>query len=358
MSISLISSKICEQIVNKNQVAFLAAFETDRLGSESRWRGPLLTTILLTFLEVWGRYEWAVSPPKRRTRMVLRTDGSAQEVGMRQLRLMNALTSSLVAIALGVIPAEAQDYGGVEKAPSIDWRPSYRRAVDEATREGKPLLVSVTATWCGPCRQLKQLTFTDSRVIDMVQSSFVPYLIDADEHPELVTGFGVEAFPTTMVIAPDLTILKRMSGFQSAGDLIANMAPLATTSIRNQHDSNEPVSALQPANAITFGFDGYCLVSILEESRVRRGAAEYSAEHRGQTICFRSEEHRQKFLADPEKYWPVANGQCLVSSREGASAGKGDPRLAVTWKGRIWLFSDRERQQRFIQSPFYYLNDL
>jgi len=292
--------------------------------------------------------------------MISRTDGSAQEVGMRKLRLMNALTSSLVAIALGVIPSEAQDYGGSEKAPSIDWRPSYRRSVDEAARDGKPLLVSVTATWCGPCRQLKQLTFTDSRVIDMVQSSFVPYMIDADEHPELVTGFGVEAFPTTMVISPDLTILKRMSGFQSAGDLIANMASLAnpSTSIRIQKGAAEPASALQPANAVTFGFDGYCLVSILEESRVRRGLEEFSAVHRGQTICFQSEEHRQKFLADPEKYWPVANGQCLVSSREGASAGKGDPRLAVTWRGRIWLFSDRERQQRFIQTPFYYVIDL
>ena len=296
--------------------------------------------------------------------MDLRTDGSAQEVGMRKLRLINALTNSLVVIALGVIPAEAQDYGGFEKAPSIDWRPSYRRAVDEATRDGKPLLISVTATWCGPCRQMKQLTFTDSRVVDLVQSNFVPYMIDADEHPELVTGFGVEAFPTTMVVTPDLAILKRMSGFQSAGDLIANMSSLANSSIsiRTQkevlRDSNEPVSALQPANAITLGFDGYCLVSILEESRVRRGSMEFLAEHRGQTICFQSDEHRQKFLADPEKYWPVANGQCLVSSREGASAGKGDPRMAVTWRGRIWLFSDRERQQRFIQTPLYYINDL
>jgi thiol-disulfide isomerase/thioredoxin len=299
-------------------------------------------------------------PTERKTRMILRTDGSAQEVGMRNLRLKNVLLKSLVAIALAVIPTEAQDYGGPEKAPSIDWRPSYRRAVDEAVRDGKPLLVSVTATWCGPCRQMKQLTFTDSRVIDIVQSNFVPYMIDADEHPELVTGFGVEAYPTTMVVAPDLTILKRMAGFQSAGDLVANVTSLssASTLVRTQKESDEPVSALQPANSITFGFDGYCLVSILEESRVRRGSAEFVAEHRGQMICFQSDEHRQKFLADPEKYWPVANGQCLVSSRESGSAGKGDPRMAVTWRGRIWLFSDRERQQRFIQTPFYYVNDL
>jgi YHS domain-containing protein len=206
---------------------------------------------------------------------------------------------------------------------------------------------------------MKQLTFTDSRVVEMVQSDFVPLTIDADEHPELVTGFRVEAYPTTFVVAPDFTILKRMSGFQSAGDLVGTLKSLAKSKISSKTEC-DAVSALAPANVVKFGFgfDGYCLVSLLEESRVLRGSAEFVAEHRGQTICFQSDEQRQKFLQNPEKYWPVANGQCLVSSREGSSAGPGDPRMAVTWRGRIWMFSDRQRQRRFIQSPFYYANEM
>jgi thiol-disulfide isomerase/thioredoxin len=285
------------------------------------------------------------------------TECSAQEVGMRKLWCKNALLSCLLALALAVIPAEAQDYGGSDNLSSIEWRDSYRRAADEAARDGKLILVSVTASWCGPCRQMKQLTFTDSRVVEMVQSDFVPLTIDADEHPELVTGFRVEAYPTTFVVAPDFTILKRMSGFQSAGDLVGTLKSLAKSKISSKTEC-DAVSALAPANVVKFGFDGYCLVSLLEESRVLRGSAEFVAEHRGQTICFQTDEHRTRFLSDPDKYWPMANGQCLVSSRDGASAGQGDPRMAVTWRGRIWLFSDRERQQRFIQAPLYYINEL
>ena len=279
---------------------------------------------------------------------------------MRKLRIKNPFVSSLMVVALAVLPAKAQDYGGFENAASIDWKMSYRQAADEAARDGKLLLVSVTASWCGPCRQMKQLTFTDSRVIQLVQTDYVALTIDADEHPELVTGFGVEAYPTTFVVSPDLTIVKRMSGFQSAGDMVTTLRSLANSAptVRLQRDESNAVSALDPANATKFGFDGYCLVSLLEESRVRRGSAEFVAEHRGLTICFLSDEHRRKFLSDPDKYWPVANGQCLVSSREGMSSGLGDPRMAVTWRGRIWLFSDRERQQRFIQAPLYYVNDL
>jgi thiol-disulfide isomerase/thioredoxin len=290
----------------------------------------------------------------------IENDCSAQEVGMRKLRCQNALLNTLMAVALSVLPAHAQDYGGTDSSSAIDWRSSYRRAADEASRDGKLLLVSVTANWCGPCRQMKQLTFTDSRVIELVRSDFVPLTIDADTNPELVTGFGVEAYPTTFIVAPDLTILKRMSGFQSASDLVGTMKSLVSSTPTSRLVRSEPpaVSALEPANAVKFEFDGYCLVSLLEESRILRGSSEFIAEHRGHTVCFQTEEHRNRFLQEPDKYWPMANGQCLVSSRESGSAGKGDPRMAVTWRGRIWLFSDRERQQRFIQTPHYYINEL
>jgi YHS domain-containing protein len=274
---------------------------------------------------------------------------------MRKLRFEQALCSGLLAVVLGIASAKAEDARGAAAARSIDWSSSYRNAADEAVRTGKPMLVRITATWCAPCQQMKQLTFADSRVVELTTSSFVPLLIDADANPDLVTSFRVEAFPTTLVVAPDLTILKRLKGFQSAESLVASLSQFGKP---QGSDSSDTVSALDVANEVKFGFDGYCLVSLLEETTVRKGSAEFVAEYRGQTVCFQSEESRQRFLAEPEKYWPVANGQCLVSSREGKSPGPGDPRMAVTWRGRIWMFSDRERQKRFIQSPSYYASEM
>lgn len=279
---------------------------------------------------------------------------------MGSLRFGRAVCNSLLMVALAYVTAEAQDYGGADSAPSIDWRTSYRRAVDEANRDSKPVLVRVTASWCGPCQQMKQLTFADSRVVELIKAEFVPLSIDADEHPELVSGFHIDAFPTTLIVAADLTIVKRFKGFQSADTLYSTLLPVVKSQAEQNalNEASQVASAVDPANRVKFGFDGFCLVSLLEETRARKGSPEFSAEHRGQTICFQSEEHRQRFQADPDKYWPVADGQCLVSSREGSMPGPGDPRMAVTWRGRTWMFSDRERQKRFIQSPLYYVNEM
>jgi YHS domain-containing protein len=280
---------------------------------------------------------------------------------MRKSKNVLAICTSLMGFALvGDFTIKAAEDKNVSLAASIDWGTSYQGAVDDAVQSGKSMLVRITATWCGPCQQMKQLTFNDSRVVKLTNSSFVPLLIDADQHPDLVAGFHIESYPTTLVVAPDLSILKKLKGFQSADSLLTHLTPLAQEQAADHaaSSSEETASALDPENAIRFGFDGYCLVSLLEETKVRKGNAEFSTEYRGQTVCFHTDENRQLFLSDPERYWPVANGECLVSSREGANSGQGDPRMAVTWRGKIWLFSDRECQKRFIESPFYYANEL
>ena len=252
----------------------------------------------------------------------------------------------------------------------LQWRKNYKQAADEARRRRRPILVKITASWCGPCRQMQQLTFTDERVRRRLRRDFILLELDADEQPDLIAGFHVEAYPTTLVVSSELKIVKRMTGYQSAGDLVSALELVKFTPDvpRDGNDLNQDdledsddsgaVSALAAVNTISLGFDGFCLVSLLDENRLRKGDASLTTEHRGQTVCFFSDEQRQKFLANPDRFWPVANGQCLVSSKEGRQAELGDPRVGVIWRGKLWFFSDRETQQRFLAMPNQYGGDL
>ena len=152
-----------------------------------------------------------------------------------------------------------------------------------------------------------------------------------------------------------------MTGFQSAGDLVTVLELVRIKDAPDEADDPDEmdaVSALSLVTSVECGFEGFCLASLLDDNKLRKGTAEFTTEHNGQIVCFHSDEHRQRFLADPARYWPVANGRCLVSSRDGGTVASGDPRVGVIWRGRLWFFSDRETQQRFIQTPYQYADRL
>lgn len=266
-----------------------------------------------------------------------------------------------VAISFANRPSAHADDHEVSR---LAWRTSYKQACEEAGRRKRPILVKITASWCGPCRQMQQLTFTDERLRRRLRKDFVLLELDADENPDLITGFHVEAFPTTLVVSPELKVVSRMTGFKSAGDLMSSLELVKRSPLdedeslddaqTEQFDDSQAASALATVNTIKLGFDGFCLVSLLDENRLRKGEATHTAEYHGQTVCFFSDEHRQRFLANPNRFWPVANGQCLVSTKDGRGAELGDPRVGVIWRGKLWFFSDRETQQRFLAMPQQY----
>ncbi len=61
----------------------------------------------------------------------------------------------------------------------------------------KTVLVDFTATWCGPCRQLKPL-------LEELQKEYADRLevvaVDGDERHSLVDAYHVEGYPTLMVV--------------------------------------------------------------------------------------------------------------------------------------------------------------
>ena len=108
-------------------------------------------------------------------------------------------------------------YGG--PARRINWESDFRRGLQAARESGRPMLVRVTADWCGYCKRMKQETFSNAGIVRDIDSSFVAISVDADANRQLVEQMGVQSLPCTLVISPDMRIVDREQGFRSVNQL-------------------------------------------------------------------------------------------------------------------------------------------
>lgn len=91
---------------------------------------------------------------------------------------------------------------------------------------------------------------------------------------------------------------------------------------------------------------GYDLVSYHQESGPVRGSGFHVAQHHGATFLFASEENKNAFEADPEKYLPAYNGYCAF----GASLGKkfhSDPTIYKIVDDVLYLNLDAGIQEKW-----------
>lgn len=100
----------------------------------------------------------------------------------------------------------------------LDWlRVPLQTAKTQAQREGRPLLVDFTASWCGACKELDAVTFAHPDV-QREAGRFVAVKIDAtdDEDPavqKVMSELGVVGLPTVLLISSAGEELRRFTDF-------------------------------------------------------------------------------------------------------------------------------------------------
>jgi thiol:disulfide interchange protein len=101
----------------------------------------------------------------------------------------------------------------------IPWRNNYAAGLDEARAGGKRSLVYFTASWCGPCQEMKHTTWADKDV-EAALRDFVPVKVDIDEHQDLARQYKIEAVPTFIVLDAGGNTLRTWSGATSPDEMI------------------------------------------------------------------------------------------------------------------------------------------
>ncbi|WP_251328264.1 DUF255 domain-containing protein [Haloplanus pelagicus] len=85
----------------------------------------------------------------------------------------------------------------------VEWRAWGEKAFEEAHRTGAPVLLALTATWCGECHEMDARTYGDPRIAANLNDGFVPVRVDVDRHPRVRERYNVGGFPSTVFCTPN-----------------------------------------------------------------------------------------------------------------------------------------------------------
>ena len=102
----------------------------------------------------------------------------------------------------------------------VPWRTDLPAAREEAKRDSKPLLLYFTASWCGPCQEMKHVTWSDTAV-EMKLRNFVPVKIDIDANQQLAQQYVIDGIPAFVLLDKAGDVERQTSGFMEPMQFLA-----------------------------------------------------------------------------------------------------------------------------------------
>lgn len=95
----------------------------------------------------------------------------------------------------------------VFRGPGVVWQPYSDQVLTEARHLKKPVIIDFYATWCTPCRELEDITFHDSVVVNEATGHFVMIKVDLTQsgnpvYEALLKQYEVKGVPTIIFQSP------------------------------------------------------------------------------------------------------------------------------------------------------------
>ena len=100
--------------------------------------------------------------------------------------------------------------------------PNWSKAIEEAKKQKKLIFIDAYTSWCGPCRMLKQNTFTDKTAGEFFNKHFINIALDMEKGDGIAFAekYQIKAYPTLLIMDADQKSVSSAEGYINPGQLI------------------------------------------------------------------------------------------------------------------------------------------
>ncbi len=99
---------------------------------------------------------------------------------------------------------------------------NWAKAVAEAKKQKKMIFIDAYTSWCGPCRMLKQQTFTDKAAGDFFNKHFINIALDMEKGDGIAFAqkYQIAAYPTLLIMDAEQKSVSVSEGYINPAQLI------------------------------------------------------------------------------------------------------------------------------------------
>lgn len=112
---------------------------------------------------------------------------------------------------------------GNNSGTGIDFQKgTWQQTLEKAKKENKLVFLDLYASWCGPCKVLKSITFPDAEVGQFFNANFINYAVDAEKGIglELAGKYKLTAYPTLLFIDGNGNLVAKTIGYHTPEQLV------------------------------------------------------------------------------------------------------------------------------------------
>jgi thioredoxin-related protein len=99
---------------------------------------------------------------------------------------------------------------------------TWDEALKLSRKEGKPIFLDISASWCGPCKKLKEHTFPNEEVGEFYNANFINVAVDGEKGEGVVLArkYKIQGYPSLIYIDSNGQLIAQTAGYRNPKQLI------------------------------------------------------------------------------------------------------------------------------------------